>query len=146
MKPQSTPRLPIKWSSCLLPFLIAVTIGGLGIFTFQKYQRSNQLQDYDLEYVLRFTKNNKNKPLVEELFKLGNKVRDVRDLKSSMIQDEKKRKIHVLLNRICRDTCKTIRCRIDPGLGHACRINCPERRMNTCKLATKDISEKDISE
>ena len=129
-----------KWSSYLLPLLIVITISVLGYFTYQKYQRTNQLQDFNMEYVLRHTKNNKNRPIIEELFKLGDQVRDVRDLKSSQIIDEDKRKAHILLNRMCRDTCKTIRCRIDPGLGHACRINCPERRMKACKLATKDIS------
>lgn len=129
-----------KWSSYLLPLLIVITISILGYFTYQKYQRTNQLQDFNVEYVLRHTKNNKNRPIIEELFKLGDQVRDVRDLKSSQIVDEDKRKAHILLNRMCRDTCKTIRCRIDPGLGHACRINCPARRMKACKLATKDIS------
>ena len=123
----------------MLPILIVITIAGLGYFTYQKYQKSSHQQDYDLEYVLRFTKNNKNRPIIEELFRLGDKVRDVRDLKSSQVLDDEKRNTLILLNRMCRDTCKTIRCRIDPGLGHACRINCPARKMKACKLATKNV-------
>lgn len=128
-----------KTSNLLLPALILTAFATLSYLTYQKYLRTAVPKDYSVEDVLRFTKLEKNKPVIEELFKLGDQVRDVRDLKSSQILDDEKRKAHILLNRMCRDTCKTIRCRIDPGLGHACRINCPDRRVKICKIATKEM-------
>lgn len=126
-------------SSFLLPLLIVSAFMALAFTTYQKYQRISLQNELSLEQVLFITKNKKNIPIIEELFRLGVQVRDIKDQKTSKVEDEEQRKVLILLSRMCKDTCKTIRCRIDPGLGHACRINCPDRRVKLCKLATPEL-------
>lgn len=123
----------------LLPLLIIATFAFIGYMSYEKYKGTQVAPTYTLEEVLQHTHKEKNKPLVIELFRLGDIARDSLHLKRSEIADKETRHARTLLNRICKDTCKAIRCRIDPGLGHACRINCPGAKLTPCKMAVQSL-------
>lgn len=96
---------------------------------------------YSMDYVLRNTKKINHQALVRKLFDLGNKVQSVKDMKPGAIKEEKLRDNLVFLTKVCKDSCKAIRCRVDPGIGHACRINCPKKTVRFCTIAVKPLPE-----
>lgn len=96
---------------------------------------------YTMDHVLRNTKKISNQALIRKLFALGQRVQSVKDLKSGAIKNDQMRDDLVFLTKICKDSCKAIRCRIDPGLGHACRINCPKKTVKFCSIAVKPLPE-----
>jgi hypothetical protein len=98
-----------------------------------------QYPDYSFEHVLGNTKQAKNQPLVKQLFELGNKLSSLKDNKPGSISNNELREKLVFLRKICKDSCKAIRCRADPGLGHACRINCPKKTVYFCSIAVKEL-------
>jgi hypothetical protein len=116
--------------------ILATLIGALII---HKYQINQTLEAYTHEQVLGHVVKPKNIPLVEELYRLGNQVITVKGLKSKEISDPDQRKAHILLCKICKDSCLAIRCRLDPGLGHACRTNCPARKIPFCVTSLKPL-------
>lgn len=127
----------------LLSVFIVLTFGIIGFLSWEKYHITENLEDYTLEDVLEMTTHKKNTPLILELFKLGDQVKKNRDLSYHNIKDETERDALILLTRICKDTCKAIRCRIDPGLGHACRINCPQSKIKPCRLSVKIMNKQE---
>lgn len=125
----------------ILPFLVIGVFAVLMTMTYFKLEDITQWPIYSKEHILRNTKQIKNRPLVEELFEIYESVKDVIDQKSGSVEDPQKRDNLILLTKTCKDSCKAIRCRIDPGLAHACRQNCPEGNVNFCILATKRLPE-----
>ncbi|MBW8309960.1 MAG: hypothetical protein K0M45_10085 [Candidatus Paracaedibacteraceae bacterium] len=124
---------------CFLLFILSVLVGAIAFLIYHKYQANRFLEFYTHEQVLRHTKKVKHIPLIEELYRLGEQVASVKDLKSKDIKDAEQKKIHILLSKICKDSCLPFRCRIDPGLGHACRINCPARKVKFCVTSLKPL-------
>ena len=129
----------------ILPFLVSIVIAILVVMTYLKTQDITQWPTYSKEHILRNIKQPKNLPLIEELFILNDLVKDIIDQKSGSIQNPEKRADLILLTKICKDSCKAIRCRIDPGLGQACRQNCPSGKVDFCILATKRLSPENQS-
>lgn len=123
----------------LLLAVLIVTALSLSLL-YHKYQTNKALEIYSYEQVLAHAKKPKNLPLINELYRLGNQVRSFKDLKSREVSDEEKRSAHILLSKICKDSCLPIRCRIDPGLGHACRLNCPVRKVKFCVTSLKPLT------
>lgn len=115
----------------VLSFLI------IGCLFYKRYETIQTLKPYSMETVLLLNENPKNKPLILKLFKWGEEVGPYRDTSSSQILDKNLRHKKILLNRMCKDSCRALRCRMDPGLGHACRINCPQKTIYTCRLSLK---------
>lgn len=123
----------------ILPFLIIFMLGTLGILTYLKIQDTLQWPLYSQAHIIRNVKQAKNLPLVMELFSLHESVEDVINQKSGSVTNEEKRTQLILLTKICKDSCKAIRCRVDAGLGQACRQNCPKGKVDFCILATKRL-------
>ena len=131
----------IQKRSYLLPALfitVLVTVGYLGCV---KYCDNQTLPNYSKAHIIRNVRKPKNIPLIEELFKLNEEVREVVNDKPGGIADEKKRSTLILLTKLCKDSCKAIRCRIDSSLGHACRQSCPTRKIRYCLMATKRLPD-----
>ena len=124
----------------ILPFLVSIIIAILIVMTYLKMQDITHWPTYSKEHILRNIKQPKNLPLIEELFILSDLVKDIINQKSGSIETHEKRANLILLTKICKDSCKAIRCRIDPGLGHACRQNCPSGKIDFCILATKRLA------
>lgn len=131
----------LKKRQFILPLVVLSVFVGIGIMTCLKLQNINHWPLYSKEHILRNLKQVKNGPLVEELFTLHDSVKDVINQKAGSVTSDEKRANLILLTKICKDSCKAIRCRIDPGLGHACRQNCPENKVYFCILATKMLPE-----
>lgn len=125
----------------ILPLIVFGVFLSLGITTFFKMQDINHWPVYSKAHILRNIKQVKNAPLVEELFTLHDSVQDIIDQKAGSIEAEEKRSRLILLTKICKDSCKAVRCRVDPGLGQACRQNCPESKVRFCTLATKKLPD-----
>lgn len=125
----------------ILPFLVIGVFAFLAIMTYFKVQDIAHWPVYSKEHILRNIKQVKNRPLVEELLELHGSIGDSINQKSGAIEDAEKRANLILLTKICKDSCKAIRCRIDPGLGQACRQNCPPGKVNFCILATKPLPD-----
>lgn len=125
----------------ILPFLVIGVFAVLAIMTCFKVKDIAQWPAYSKEHILRNLKQVKNRPLVEELLELHNSVADVIDQKSGAVEDPQKRADLILLTKICKDSCKAIRCRVDPGLGQACRQSCPQGKVDFCILATKRLPD-----
>lgn len=125
----------------ILPFLVMVVLAVLIGLTYLKMQDITHWPTYSKPHILRNIKQAKNLPLIEELFSLNDSVKDVIDQKSGSVEDVEKRTNLIFLTKICKDSCKAIRCRIDPGLGQACRQNCPDGKVDFCTLATKRLPE-----
>lgn len=125
----------------ILPFLVLGVFAVLVIMTYFKVQDIAQWPTYSKEHILRNVKQVKNRPFVEELLALHDSVIDVIDQKSGAVEDSQKRADLILLTKICKDSCKAIRCRVDPGLGQACRQNCPQGKVDFCILATKRLPD-----
>lgn len=132
----------ISKTRCFLLLIILGIIAAVGLLAFGKYQANQALGDYSYEQVVAHVKKPKNIPLIEELYRLGDRVRSVKDLKSRDIPDQEQRNSRILLGKICKDSCLPIRCRMDPGLGHACRVNCPARKVKFCITSLKPLPPK----
>jgi hypothetical protein len=131
-------RIKFKGGLLAIIVLISVAISAVGyrlMFWVDSYP------PYTLEQVLRNTKKLSNQPLVRKLFDLGAKVGGIKDKKPGAIKGEPQRDNLVFLTKICKDSCRAIRCRMDPGLGHACRINCPKKTVRFCSIAVKPLPE-----
>jgi len=128
----------------ILPLLVMTVLAILIVLTYLKVQDITYWPTYSKPHILRNVKQAKNLPLIEELFALNDSVKDVIDQKSGSVVDLAKRTNLIFLTKICKDSCKAIRCRIDPGLGQACRQNCPEGKVDFCILATKRLPEENL--
>lgn len=128
----------------LLSVFIVIILGIIGYLSWEKYCITETLEDFTVEEVIQITTNPKNKPFIYELFKLGNKVKNIRDVSYHDVLGEEKKNDLLVLTRICKDTCKAIRCRIDPGLGHACRINCPKSKIRPCRMSVKPVYRSEL--
>ncbi len=125
----------------ILPFLVLGVFLVLAVMTYFKVEDITHWPIYSKEHILRNIKQVKNRPLVEKLFEINESVKEVIDQKSGSVEDPQKRAGLILLTKICKDSCKAIRCRVDPGLGQACRQNCPEGKVDFCILATKRLAD-----
>lgn len=125
--------------------VILILISVIPCLLYEKYQSNRNLEVYSYEQVIENTVKPKNIPLVEELYRLGSQVTKVKDLKSKEITDPDQKKTHILLSKICKDSCLPVRCRIDPGLGQACRINCPAHKIKFCVTSLKPFPKESNS-
>lgn len=125
----------------ILPFLIIGVFAILTAMTCFKVHDIAHWPTYSKEHILRNVRQVKNRPLVEELVALHDSVGEAIHQKSGAVEDIQKRANLILLTKICKDSCKAIRCRVDPGLGQACRQNCPQGKTNFCILATKRLPD-----
>lgn len=135
-----------KKSNFILPAIFIGATVLVGYLGWIKYCDTAQLPTYSKSHILSNVKKNKNVPLAEELFVLGDSVKDVLTARPGSVSDPKKRSKLILLNKVCKDSCKAIRCRVDPGLGHACRQNCHPKKVRSCILAAVRLPDegKDI--
>ncbi len=131
-------RMKIKWGVWGVVLFMMI---GLAMIGYRLFFWVDSYPSYTEDHVLRNTKKINNQALVRKLFDLGHKVHTVKDLKPGAIKNDQLRDNLVFLTKICKDSCKTIRCRIDPGLGHACRINCPKKTVRFCSIAVKPLPE-----
>ncbi len=111
----------------------------LSYIGYERYQYNVVLPFYSQELLLSEATQERNKPLINELFRLGEIVGDLKEVKSSTIDNTEQKEAHILLSKICRDSCLPVRCRLDPGLGHACRVNCPTRKIRFCITTLKPL-------
>lgn len=135
----------------LLKLLTTSIITIIGYLSYEKYTTVQILPFYSLDESLTLTKNPKNKPLILELYRLGAQVRhtqspsqhDIMLVSNTFLPPQPPTTVEhpldaqILLTRLCKDSCRALRCRIDPGLGHACRVNCPRYKIRACRLAIK---------
>ncbi len=122
-------------------FILACAILACGTtwIGFERFETNLALPKYSKDQVLTITHSERNVPLVKELYRLGDRVGDLKEVKSKTIINKDQREAHVLLSKICKDSCLPIRCRLDPGLGQACRVNCPSRKIRFCITTLKPI-------
>lgn len=113
----------------------------IGTTSFYRFDKNLQLPAYSQDTVLAETAYEKNKPLVKELYRLGNRVGDLKQSKSKNIINNNQREAHILLSKICKDSCLPIRCRLDQGLGHACRVNCPSHKIRFCITTLRPLRQ-----
>ncbi len=112
----------------------------LSYMGYERYQHNVVLPVYSKERLLSEATQERNKPLINELFRLGEIVGDLKEVKSATIDNKEQRDAHILLSKICRDSCLPVRCRLDPGMGHACRVNCPTRKIRFCITTLKPLN------
>ncbi len=118
--------------------LIIITVA-VSFVGYERYQKNIVLPLYSQERLLGESVHERNKPMIKELFRLGDRVGDLKEVKSRAIVNKDQRDAHILLSKICKDSCLPVRCRLDPGLGHACRVNCPSRKIRFCVTTLKPI-------
>lgn len=139
----------------LLNLFTVSLIGFIGYLSYEKYLSVQSLPSYSLEEALSLNKNPKNKPLILELYRLNDQILETEEqsnevpllfisndpteksISMNQVADAQVTDAKILLNRICKDSCRALRCRMDPGLGHACRVNCPQHKITHCRLAVK---------
>lgn len=127
---------------CFFLSLILILFVVIPFGIYKKYEANRSLEIYSHARVLSHTQNPKNVPLIEELYRLGGKVESVKGLNSKQITDPEQKSDYILLSKICKDSCLPLRCRMDPGLGHACRINCPAHKIKFCITSLKPLQPK----
>lgn len=127
---------------CFFLSLILILFVVIPFGIYKKYEVNRSLEIYSHARVLSHTQNPKNVPLIEELYRLGGKVEPVKGLNSKQITDPEQKSDYILLSKICKDSCLPLRCRMDPGLGHACRINCPAHKIKFCITSLKPLQPK----
>ncbi len=118
--------------------IMSIVISFIG---YERYQQNIVLPSYSQAHLLNEAAYERNEPLIKELFRLGDRVGSLKEVKSSTIINKDQRDAHILLSKICKDSCLPVRCRLDPGLGHACRVNCPSRKIRFCITTLKPLKQ-----